>query len=70
MWAPVDKDQQDLARAFVTDLETHLGLKTSASSFQQQWKKSPPENAGASSLDDYMNEVDNLHLTLWPLYTF
>ena len=57
MWDPVDKDQQELARKFVKDLETHLGIKTMDLSLEQAWNKKPPDEANNSFLGDYINKV-------------
>jgi hypothetical protein len=57
MWDPVDEDQQKLAREFVKDLETHLGIKSTDVSFEKIWNEEPPPQAHGSSLGDYINDV-------------
>ncbi|KAG8527758.1 uncharacterized protein KY384_007912 [Bacidia gigantensis] len=53
-WALVHPEQRQLAEKFMVTMTTRLDVKRSEFSLQEEWKKSPPPEAGGSSLDDYM----------------
>ncbi|KAH8724199.1 hypothetical protein GQ44DRAFT_773451 [Phaeosphaeriaceae sp. PMI808] len=67
MWDDVKQKQQDIARVFVADLEAYLNLKAAGSSFQDHWQAATRKEAGASSLNQYINK-DHMHKFGHPPY--
>lgn len=52
-----NKQQIELLKAFVKDLESIFEVEHQAISFEEAWGKAPPEQANGESLSDYMKDV-------------
>ncbi|KAI9685646.1 MAG: hypothetical protein M1820_010755 [Bogoriella megaspora] len=53
-WNLMDQKQREIARKFTLDLQSVLGVQLIEFSLKHEWQRTPPEDAGDQSLDDYM----------------
>ncbi|KAE9372706.1 amidase signature enzyme [Stipitochalara longipes BDJ] len=58
-WDIIEITQKQLAEEFTRDLEDFLGVKQVKVAFEEEWTKSPPEDARGQARDDYMKTVPN-----------
>jgi len=58
-WNIMDAGQRTFAEEFTRDVEEYLGVKHEKLSFNDEWFKSPADEANGLSLDEYMKDVPN-----------